>query len=425
MDEQYDEFGNYIGPPLSSDSSSSSSSSSDEEREGGVDEESRIIVQNGEGVDVVGDSIGVGGGEIVLAEDKEYYPEAEEVYGEDVEAMVEEEDAMGIWEPLVQGKRRGYDAAGAGIRGLGEGLGENGYLVEGVWSVEGRSRVVGVVGGMHHGKSGLVEMVVGGVGRGEGRLSMEKQRQIGIGVEIGLGLVEDLKGKSWGVTMVDCPGHLDFGDSVVQGLRLVDGVIVVVDAAEGIILGTEKAVKRAVMEHLDIVLVITKLDRLVLELRIPPADAWHKLRHIVDEFNDIVQSMGGKPVDPRKGDVAFAAVESDVCFTLEQVAQDYMRRRPGDYAGRTARALAKRFWGDVWFDPSERRFAREKPTSKAQRSFVEFVLEPLYKIYSIVVSNDPPEIVSKLERLKLLPKWKKLAIKKMETVREAVMCNLI
>ena len=40
--------------------------------------------------------------QIILHEDKKYYPTAQEVYGEDVEAMVQEEDAQPLSEPIVQ-----------------------------------------------------------------------------------------------------------------------------------------------------------------------------------------------------------------------------------------------------------------------------------------------------------------------------------
>ena len=40
--------------------------------------------------------------QIVLHEEKKYYPTAQEVYGEDVETMVQEEDAQPLSEPIVQ-----------------------------------------------------------------------------------------------------------------------------------------------------------------------------------------------------------------------------------------------------------------------------------------------------------------------------------
>jgi len=38
---------------------------------------------------------------VILHEDKQYYPTAEQVYGKDVEAMVEEEDAQPLSEPII------------------------------------------------------------------------------------------------------------------------------------------------------------------------------------------------------------------------------------------------------------------------------------------------------------------------------------
>ena len=44
---------------------------------------------------------GTAGNQVVLHEDKRYYATAAEVYGEDVEAMVQEEDAQVLTEPIV------------------------------------------------------------------------------------------------------------------------------------------------------------------------------------------------------------------------------------------------------------------------------------------------------------------------------------
>lgn len=46
--------------------------------------------------------------------------------------------------------------------------------------------------------------------------------------------------------------------------------------------------------------------------------------------------------------------------------------------------FAKRLWGDQYFDKKTRKFVKKPPHQGASRSFVEFVLEPLYKIFSQV-----------------------------------------
>lgn len=46
--------------------------------------------------------------------------------------------------------------------------------------------------------------------------------------------------------------------------------------------------------------------------------------------------------------------------------------------------FARRLWGDQYFDKKTRKFVKKPPHQGASRSFVEFVLEPLYKIFSQV-----------------------------------------
>ena len=55
-------------------------------------------------------------------------------------------------------------------------------------------------------------------------------------------------------------------------MRVSDGIVLVVDAAEGVMTGTERAIRRAASAGLAIVLVINKIDRLWLELKMPPDD---------------------------------------------------------------------------------------------------------------------------------------------------------
>ncbi len=54
-------------------------------------------------------------------------------------------------------------------------------------------------------------------------------------------------------------------------------------------LNTERLLKHAVQEKLAITVCINKIDRLILELKLPPTDAYFKLRHIVDEVNGLLR----------------------------------------------------------------------------------------------------------------------------------------
>lgn len=48
-------------------------------------------------------------------------------------------------------------------------------------------------------------------------------------------------------------------------------------------MNTERLIQHAIQEKLAVTVCINKIDRLILELKLPPTDAYYKLRHIVDE----------------------------------------------------------------------------------------------------------------------------------------------
>lgn len=67
--------------------------------------------------------------------------------------------------------------------------------------------------------------------------------------------------------------------------------------------------------------------------------------------------------------------------------------------------FADRLWGDIYFDTDTRKFTRKQADPEQNRSFVHFILEPLYKLYSQVVSEETDELRETLEslRIKLKP----------------------
>ena len=68
----------------------------------------------------------------------------------------------------------------------------------------------------------------------------------------------------------------------MAGLRLCDGVMLVIDAIEGVMLMTEKVIKHILREKLPVVVVINKIDRMIIEMKIPPEDAYLKLKHTLE-----------------------------------------------------------------------------------------------------------------------------------------------
>jgi U5 small nuclear ribonucleoprotein component len=87
---------------------------------------------------------------------------------------------------------------------------------------------------------------------------------------------------------MDTPGHPGFSDEVTTSLRVADGMLLVVDCIEGMTFYVERLVKEALRQKLKIVVLLNKLDRLVLELKLPPADAYFKLKHTLDDLNSLI-----------------------------------------------------------------------------------------------------------------------------------------
>lgn len=104
-------------------------------------------------------------------------------------------------------------------------------------------------------------------------------------------VLPDIKQKSYLMNIFDTPGHVNFCDEVTASMRLTDGIVLFVDAAEGLMLNTERLLKHAVQEKQAITVCINKIDRLILELKLPPQDAYFKLKHIIEEINSILRCV--------------------------------------------------------------------------------------------------------------------------------------
>lgn len=87
---------------------------------------------------------------------------------------------------------------------------------------------------------------------------------------------------------------------------------------------TERVLKYAVQEQLAICVVINKVDRLILELKLPPVDAYYKLRHTLEEVNTILVSCGSTTqISPELGNVCFSSAKMGWSFTLQSFANYY------------------------------------------------------------------------------------------------------
>lgn len=64
-------------------------------------------------------------------------------------------------------------------------------------------------------------------------------------------------------------------------------------------------------------------------------------------------------------------------------------------------AFADRLWGDIYFNNNTRKFTRKAADPESPRTFVQFVLEPLYKLYSQVISEEFDSLKDTLAGLKI------------------------
>uniref|UniRef100_A0A8D1BBB0 116 kDa U5 small nuclear ribonucleoprotein component n=2 Tax=Sus scrofa TaxID=9823 RepID=A0A8D1BBB0_PIG len=381
----YDEFGNYIGPELDSD---------EDDDELGRETKDLDEMDDEDDDDDVGDHDEEHPGmEVVLHEDKKYYPTAEEVYGPEVETIVQEEDTQPLTEPIIKPvKTKKFTLM---EQTLPVTVYEMDFLADLMDNSE-LIRNVTLCGHLHHGKTCFVDCLIEQT-HPEIRkrydqdlcytdiLFTEQERGVGIKSTPVTVVLPDTKGKSYLFNIMDTPGHVNFSDEVTAGLRISDGVVLFIDAAEGVMLNTERLIKHAVQERLAVTVCINKIDRLILELKLPPTDAYYKLRHIVDEVNGLISMYSTDEnliLSPLLGNVCFSSSQYSICFTLGSFAKIYadtfeFRKHP---------------WG--W-----RKFTKKAPTSSSQRSFVEFILEPLYKILAQVVGDVDTSLPRTLDEL--------------------------
>jgi len=86
--------------------------------------------------------------------------------------------------------------------------------------------------------------------------------------------------KDYKINLVDTPGHADFGGEVERSLRMVDGVVLLVDAQEGPMPQTRFVLKKALSLDLKVVVAINKIDK-------PAANPSRTLAKIEDLFLDL------------------------------------------------------------------------------------------------------------------------------------------
>ncbi len=147
-------------------------------------------------------------------------------------------------------------------------------------------RNIAIIAHVDHGKTTLVDAMLrqSGTFRDNETLtdrvmdSMELERERGITI---MAKTTSVRFGDYKINIVDTPGHADFGGEVERVLKMVDGVMILVDAAEGCLPQTRFVLRKALELKLPAIAVVNKIDR-------------HDQRaeEVVDEIYDLFIDLG-------------------------------------------------------------------------------------------------------------------------------------
>jgi GTP-binding protein len=147
-------------------------------------------------------------------------------------------------------------------------------------------RNIAIIAHVDHGKTTLVDKLLkeGGVFRANQQVEERAMDSMDLEKEKGITIKAKNTSVHWHdktINIVDTPGHADFGGEVERALRMVDGVLLVVDAYDGPQAQTRFVLRKALAHGLKVVIVINKIDRDNAE----PAKMYDKVLELLMELN--------------------------------------------------------------------------------------------------------------------------------------------
>ncbi|KAL0238827.1 hypothetical protein PCE1_004518 [Barthelona sp. PCE] len=263
-------------------------------------------------------------------------------------------------------------------------------------------RSLSVIAHVDHGKSTLTDSLVARAGiiadqnAGEARHTDTRKDEQERGITIkstGISMFFEYKKhgeddeKGYLINLVDSPGHVDFSSEVTAALRITDGALVVVDAISGVSVQTETVLRQALSERVRPVLMLNKLDRVFLETKLPPEEAYQSFNKNIENINVLISTYGDPAVgnhtcDPRDGTVAFGAGLHGWGFTLTHFAEMYAAR-----FGIPFEKMMTRLWGNNFFDAKAKKW-RKRAQEGIQRAFCQFILDPIYRVFNACMGED-------------------------------------
>ncbi|MGA0164131.1 MAG: GTP-binding protein, partial [Bdellovibrionota bacterium] len=147
-----------------------------------------------------------------------------------------------------------------------------------------------IIAHVDHGKTTLVDHLLKQAGTFKAHQSVEERVMDSMDLEREKGITIQAKNasvfyKDLKINIVDTPGHADFGGEVERILGMVDGALLLVDAAEGPLPQTRFVLKKALEKNLRIILVINKVDR--AECR-----GGERIKEVINQTFDLFVELG-------------------------------------------------------------------------------------------------------------------------------------
>ncbi len=146
-------------------------------------------------------------------------------------------------------------------------------------------RNIAVIAHVDHGKTTLVDGLLKQSGTFEAHQEISERVMDSNDIERERGITilsknTAIRYNEYKINIIDTPGHADFGGEVERVLKMVDGVLLLVDAQEGVMPQTKFVLKKAIALKLRPIVVINKIDK-------PAADP----ERVVDEVFDLLVAL--------------------------------------------------------------------------------------------------------------------------------------
>ncbi|KAL1139273.1 hypothetical protein AAG570_006259 [Ranatra chinensis] len=297
-------------------------------------------------------------------------------------------------------------------------------------------RNICILAHVDHGKTTLADSLIASNGiissRMSGKLrymdSRKDEQERGITMKSSsISLYYNSDSKDFLINLIDSPGHVDFSSEVSTAVRLCDGAIIVVDVVEGVCPQTQVALKQAWFENIKPVLVLNKIDRLILEMKLAPLDAYVHLTQVLEKVNAVMghlfttdvlsknekENVNSEKVEnvgyydwstgleqaddstlyfsPDQGNVIFGSAIDGWGFCVNDFAKLYSKKLEV-----SEDALRRTLWGNYYFNSKNKKIMKGAQEKAKKPLFVQLVLENIWSLYDIICIRKDKEKLSKI-----------------------------